>query len=116
MTIGSNPEIIYAAGGMDDSIFISTDGGNNWTITTPPNGQQVITLAVNKSTSNILYAGTTNGLFLSMDQCKNWQEINDELVSGNDTMVTGIEISSDGKTAYAFAIPNNLMERVTDTS
>lgn len=106
MTIGNNPEIIYAASGMGDNIFISTDGGKNWTITSPPDGQQVITLAANKSNSNILYAATTNGLFSSIDQGKNWQEINNEVVSDNDTMVTGIEISSDGKTVYAFAVPN----------
>jgi photosystem II stability/assembly factor-like uncharacterized protein len=106
MTIGNNPKTIYAAGGMVDNIFISTDGGKNWTITSPPDGQQVVTLAANKSNSNILYAGTTNGLFSSINQGKNWQEINDELVSGNTSMITGIEISLDGKTAYAFAVPN----------
>jgi hypothetical protein len=106
MTVGNNPKIIYAASGMGDNIFISTDGGGNWTIVSPPDGQRVITLATNQSNSNILYAATTNGLFSSQDQGKNWQEINNELISGNDTMVTGIEVSSDGKTSYAFAVPN----------
>jgi hypothetical protein len=106
MTVGNNPEIIFAASGMGDNIFISMDGGKNWTITSSPDGQQVITLAANKSNSNILYAGTTNGLYSSIDQGKNWKEINNELVSSNDTMVTGIEISPDGKTVYAFAVPN----------
>ncbi|WP_148686794.1 sialidase family protein [Candidatus Nitrosocosmicus hydrocola] len=106
MTVGNNPEIIYAASGMGDNIFISTDGGKNWTITSPPDGQQVITLAANKSNSNTLYAGTTNGLFSSIDQGKNWQEINNDIINGNDTMVTGIEVAPDGKTSYAFAVPN----------
>lgn len=106
MTAGNNPQIIYAASGMGDNIFISTDGGKNWTITSPPDGQQVVTLAANRSNSNILYAGTTNGLFSSINQGKNWQEIENEQVIGNNTMITGIEISSDGKTAYAFAVPN----------
>ncbi len=110
MTVGNNPKIIYAASGMGDNIFISTDGGGNWTIASPPDGQQVVTLAANKSNSNILYAGTTNGLFSSIDQGKNWQEINNDIVSGNDTMITGIEISSDSKTAYAFAVPNQPTE------
>ncbi len=110
MTVGNNPEIIYAASGMGDNIFISIDGGKNWTITSPPDGQQVITLSANKSDSNILYAGTTNGLFSSIDQGKNWQEINNDIVSGNDTMVTGIEVAPDGKTSYAFAVPNQSSE------
>jgi len=106
MTIGNNTEIIYAASSMGDNIFVSTDKGENWTITNPPNGQQVITLAVNKSHSNNVYAATTEGLFSSKDQGKNWQEVEDELISKNNTMVTGIEISQDGKTAYAFVVPN----------
>lgn len=110
MTTGNNPEIIYAASGMGDNIFISTDEGKNWTITSPPGGQQVITLATNQSNSNNVYSATTGGLFSSIDQGKNWQKINNELISGNDTMVTGIEISSDGKTAYAFAVPNPTSE------
>lgn len=112
MTVGNNPEIIYAASGRGDNIFISSDGGKNWSIaTSSPNGQQVITLAANQSNSNIVYAATTGGLFTSTDQGKNWQKINSELFeSGNsnstNTMVTGIEISPDGKTAYAFVAPN----------
>ncbi len=106
MTAGNNPEIIYAASGMGDNVFISTDEGKNWTISSPPDGQQVITLSANKSNSNIIYAGAKNGLFSSTNQGKNWQEINDELMSGNNTMVTGIEVSPNGKTVYAFAAPS----------
>ena len=113
MTVGNNPEIIYAASGMGDNIFISTDGGKNWTITSPPDGQQVITLAANKSNSNILYAGTTNGLFSSIDQGNNWQEINNDLINDYETMVTGIEVAPDGKTSYAFAVPNQPNETST---
>ena len=110
ITVGNSPEIIYAASGIGDNIFISTDGGKNWTINSPPDGQQVVTLATNQSNSNILYAATTNGLFSSQDQGKDWQEIEDELVIGNNTMITGIEISPDGKTVYAFAVPNQTDE------
>ncbi len=67
----------------------------------------MITLAANQSNSNNVYAATTGGLFSSIDQGKNWQKINNELISDNDTMVTGIDMSSDGKIAYAFAVPNS---------
>lgn len=65
MTVGNNPEIIYTVSGMGDNIFISTDEGKNWTITSPLGGQQVITLAANQSNSNNVYASTTGGLFSS---------------------------------------------------
>lgn len=106
MTVANNPDVIYAASGRGDNIFISTDEGKNWNITSPPNGQQVITLAVNQSDSKNVYAATTEGLHMSIDQGKNWQQIEDELIGGNRTMITGIEISPDGKTVYGFAVPN----------
>jgi photosystem II stability/assembly factor-like uncharacterized protein len=106
ITVGNNTEILYAASSMGDDVFISASKGNNWSITSPPNGQQVVTLAVNQSNSNNVYAATTEGLFSSKDQGNNWQEIDDEIISGNNSMVTGIEVSSDGKTAYAFVVPN----------
>lgn len=106
MTIGNNTEIIYAASSMGDNIFTSTDKGKNWSITSPPNGQQIVTLAVNQSNSKNVYAATTEGLYSSLDQGKNWQKIEDEIISGNNSVVTGIEISSDGKTAFAFVFPN----------
>jgi len=107
MTAGNNPKIIYAASGMGDNIFISADGGKNWTITgSPAGGQQVITLAANQSNSNIVYASTTSGIYTSTDQGKNWQKINNKLVNANNTMVTGIGIAPDGKTVYAFVAPS----------
>jgi len=108
MTMGSNPEVIYGASGMGDNIFISSDEGKAWTVVSPPNGERVITLTANQTDSDIVYASTTNGLLSSMDQGKSWQKINNELINGNDTIVTGLEISSDGKTAYAFVIPNQV--------
>ena len=57
--------------------------------------------------SDIVYVSTTNGLFSSIDRGKNWQKIIDELIDGDshDTIVTGLEISPDGKTVYAFVTP-----------
>lgn len=114
MTIGNNTEIIYAASSMGDNVFISTDKGKNWTIATPPNWQQVVTLAVNQSNSNNVYAATTEGLFSSNDQGTNWQKIEEEIISKNNSMVTGIEISSDGKTAYAFVAPNQVDDETSE--
>ena len=107
MTVGNDPEIIYASNGMGDNIFISADGGKNWTNTSPPaGGHQVITLAANQSNSNNVYAATTGGIYTSIDQGKNWQKINNELVNANNTMVTGIGTAPDSKAAYAFVAPS----------
>jgi len=113
LTIGNNHEIIYGASGMGDNIFISFDEGKAWTTTSPPGGERVITLAANQSNSNIVYAATTNGLFSSMDQGKSWQKTNNESINGTDTMVTGVEISSDGRIAYAFIAPSQTDENGT---
>lgn len=107
ITMGYNPEIIYGASDMGDIIFSSLDEGKTWNVTSSPNGEKVITLTANQTDSNIVYASTTEGLFWSTDQGQSWQEINNELINGNshDTIVTGLEISSDGKTVYAFVTP-----------
>ena len=113
MTIGNEPEIIYGSSGMGDNIYTSSDEGKTWTTTNPPNGERVITLAANQSNSNIVYAATTNGLFSSMDQGKSWQKIDNESINGTDAMVTGVEISSDGKIVYAFVAPSQTDENRT---
>ncbi len=105
MAVGSNPNIMYGASGMGDKVYFSLDEGTNWNAVNTPNGVRVVTLAVNQTDSNNIYASTTNGIFSSTDQGKNWQKINNEFFNQTDTMVTGIEISPDGKTIFAFVAP-----------
>jgi hypothetical protein len=106
MTIGQNPETIYAASGEGDIIYISNDEGRTWTKASPPStGERVITLTANKTDSGIVYASTTNGLFSSTNQGKSWQKVHVPLIA-EGSIVSGLEISHDGKTAYAFVIPN----------
>ena len=105
MAVGSNPNVIYGASGMGDKIYLSLDEGITWSTVNPPSGERVVTLAVNQTNSNNIYASTTNGIFSSNDQGKSWQKTNNELFNRKDTMVTGIEIFSDGKTIFAFVAP-----------
>ncbi len=88
-----------------NKVYFSLDEGTNWNAVNTPNGVRVVTLAVNKTDSNNIYASTTNGIFSSTDQGKNWQKINNEFFNQTDTMVTGIEISPDGKTIFVFVAP-----------
>lgn len=67
MTGGNDPETTYAASDMGDNIFFSADRGKDWTITSSSAGQQVITLAANQSTSIIVYADATGGMYKSID-------------------------------------------------
>lgn len=110
ITVGNNPQIIYGSSGMGDIIFISSDEGKTWNTISPPSGERVITLTANQSNSAAIYASTTNGLYYSMDKGNNWQKINNELINNTDTMVSGLEISSDGKMAYAFVVPSESEE------
>ena len=77
-----------------------------WTIDCPV----LTTISRNKDVITHSTSGTTNGLFSTQDQGKNWQELEDELLIGNDTVITGIEVSLDGNTVYAFAVPNQADE------
>jgi photosystem II stability/assembly factor-like uncharacterized protein len=106
MTMGSNPEIIYGASGMGDNIYMTRDEGKTWTTTSPPNGERVFMLAANQTDSDILYASTASGLFSSNDQGNNWQKTNTSELIGYGALVTGLGLSPDGKTAYAFVIPS----------
>src|SRR5437870_12739538 len=57
----------------------STAQANVWTAG-GPGGPGVIRVAVDPSNSNVIYLGTTKGLFKSIDAGKNWTPINDGIV------------------------------------
>lgn len=107
LAMGNKPEIIYGTTEMGYTIYISLDEGKTWSTVNFPNEAKIISLAVNKTDSNNIYVSTTDGLFSSINRGKNWQKIVDKTidVDSHDTIVTGLEISSDGKTAYAFVTP-----------
>ena len=105
MTMGANPEIIYGASGMGDNIYKTLDEGKTWTTFSPPYGERVYMLAANQTDSDIVYASTAIGLFKSSDQGNNWQKINTNELIGDGAIVTGLRLSPNGKTAYAFVIP-----------
>lgn len=101
MTAGSSdPNLIYGSSGGGSELFVSHDEGTSWIQLLPPD--RIISLAADPLNSNIVYAGTISGLFISTDQGKNWNKLDHEQI--RDTIVTGLGFSTDGKTLYAFKV------------
>lgn len=101
MTAGSSdPNLIYGSPGGGFELFISHDEGTSWTSLLPPD--RIISIAADPLDTNIVYAGTITGLFVSADQGKNWSKLDHEQI--RDLVVTGLGFSADGKTLYAFKV------------
>lgn len=62
------------------SVFKSTDGGSNWTgVKSPISNLSLLSLAF--SDKNVLYAGTTRGVWRSSDEGASWLSLPEGLVS-----------------------------------
>lgn len=73
MTLGqADPSFIY--GVYRGQLQLSRDEGKNWELISTDLGN-IITLATNTKTKDMVYAGTTNGLYASQDQGNNWAKL-----------------------------------------
>ncbi len=72
----SNSDIVYAGGNENSlaTIYNTTNGGNSWSKLTATglSGTVVYDLAVDPDNTNIMYAGTSSGLYKSTDAGQNW--------------------------------------------
>ncbi|MGH9616057.1 MAG: transcriptional regulator [Acidobacteriaceae bacterium] len=59
----------------DGGVFISQDGGHNWTPVPDMKGQSVRALAQSSSDPNIFVAGTLTGIYRSEDGGRDWSRI-----------------------------------------
>jgi photosystem II stability/assembly factor-like uncharacterized protein len=59
----------------DGGIFISEDGGRNWTDVAQMHGESVLSLAQSPSDPNLMIAGTLKGVFRSGDSGVHWNQI-----------------------------------------
>ena len=59
----------------DGGIYISEDGGKTWTEDPAMHGQSVLSLTRSPSDSNLLVAGTLQGVFRSGDDGKTWKQV-----------------------------------------
>ena len=62
----SNSSVLYAAT-SSAGVFKSTDGGQSWNSGKEPLTQHILALAVDPTASSHVYAGTTKGVFRSID-------------------------------------------------
>ena len=69
---GGTPEVLYASSGRS-GVLRSADGGANWSRTsTVPGSRGVLTLAVDPTAPQTVYAGTEEGLFKTTDSGRTW--------------------------------------------
>ncbi len=90
--INGTGETRLFAGTLNNGVYLSTDGGSDWTQTTLSD-IGVFSLAVSGSD---VFAGTANGVFLSSDDGTSWRQVNTGLA---DTSVQSLFVS--GATLFA---------------
>ncbi len=78
----ANPGILYAASGSQ--IWKSTDAGATWTMVSQlPSGAAVSGLAVDPTTSNVVYSATAGmGIYKSMDGGVTWTAVDNGIPAG----------------------------------
>ncbi|HYE13057.1 MAG TPA: YCF48-related protein [Pyrinomonadaceae bacterium] len=72
----AKPEIIYA--GTTEGFWLSTNGGNDWKVTTNRQSFEVNAIAVHPKNPDVVYIGTNNyGVMVSRDGGRNFAPSND---------------------------------------
>ena len=69
----NNPNFVLAGG--NKGIFLSTDGGLNWTNTLPSTGLNVNEIYILPANPNIVLAATAKGLYRSSDGAQTWTQL-----------------------------------------
>ncbi len=94
-----NPDRIFLAT-RGDGILSSIDGCGSWqTANTGLGNLFVNTLAIDPNDSNMIYAGTDGGAYVSFDFGQTWSQINDGLLGA--TVVYSIVVDKDGNVCAA---------------
>lgn len=93
--------------------FVSEDLGTNWTLLTENINQNAANVILEDSEDdNILYLGTDNGLFISMDKGMNWQEFSTGIpnVAVHDLVIQKREkdliVATHGRSLYKVNLSN----------
>jgi photosystem II stability/assembly factor-like uncharacterized protein len=65
----------FVADHPDGGVYVSNDGGRNWTSVEQMRGQSVLSLARAPSDPNLIFAGTLQGVYRSADDGLHWNQI-----------------------------------------
>jgi photosystem II stability/assembly factor-like uncharacterized protein len=79
----------YRNDNFNSYVFVSEDFGNTWTSISNGLLQAVNVIVEDSANENILYVGTDNGLFISLDKGVTWQDFSSEMpkVAVHDAIV-----------------------------
>jgi photosystem II stability/assembly factor-like uncharacterized protein len=69
----------YRNDNFESYVFVSEDFGNTWTAISNGLSQSVNVIVEDSANENILYVGTDNGLFISLDKGVTWQDFSSEM-------------------------------------
>ena len=87
---GSN---IYAGTQME-GVFRSTNDGASWSATSSLGTDTAFHIADDNASSDVLYAGTPNGISTTTDGGANWAEINGDIANNHDVKVQSLTIDN----------------------
>ena len=96
----------YRNDNFNSYVFVSEDFGNTWTSISNGLTQSVNVIVEDSANENILYVGTDNGLFISLDKGITWQDFSSEMpkVAVHDAVVQSkakeVIIGTHGRSIY----------------
>ena len=96
----------YRNDNFNSYVFVSEDFGNTWTSISNGLSQAVNVIVEDSANENILYVGTDNGLFISLDKGITWQDFSNEMpkVAVHDVVVQSkakeVIIGTHGRSIY----------------
>lgn len=96
----------YRNDNFNSYVFVSEDFGNTWTSISNGLTQSVNVIVEDSANENILYVGTDNGLFISLDKGVTWQDFSSEMpkVAVHDAIVQSkakeVIIGTHGRSIY----------------
>jgi photosystem II stability/assembly factor-like uncharacterized protein len=67
-----------AGDSADSGVWESTDGGQHWRVLTGTRGSRIESLAISPANSQVIAAGTSKGVFLTVDAGATWNRISRE--------------------------------------
>ncbi|UGS23809.1 VPS10 domain-containing protein [Flavobacterium channae] len=100
----------YRNDNFNSHVYVSEDFGANWTSISSGLTQAVNVIAEDSENENILYVGTDNGLFISLDKGATWQDFSNGMpkVAVHDLVIQSkakeLVVGTHGRSIYKFDI------------